>query len=202
VTIKSSALSEAGHDGSIQVLTTMSSMNGILPFPDSPTDERISELELDNFHVALVHFEASAFASGAIRAAKSGTSRFVILPLTWKELMVRLGTSARYPVHSNTRNVVKFGDVTINLASMEVYRSNRPLNLTAMEFKVLRHFVANPNRVISRNDLLDQVWGYQNYPSTRTVDNHILRLRQKLELDSANPVHFRTVYGTGYKFTP
>jgi DNA-binding response OmpR family regulator len=177
-------------------------MNGILPFPDFPTDERISELELDNFHVALVHFEASPFASGAIPPAKSGTSRFVILPLTWKELMLRLGTSARYPVHSNTRDVVKFGEVTINLVSMEVYRSNRPLNLTAMEFKVLRYFVENPNRVISRNDLLDQVWGYENYPCTRTVDNHILRLRQKLELDFTNPVHFRTVYGAGYKFTP
>jgi len=202
VTIKSSALSGAGHEGSIQELTTSISINGIPPFPDFPTDERISELELDNFHVALVPFEASASAGRAIRATKSGTSPLLILPLTWKQLMLRLGTSTRYPSHSNAGNVVRFGEVTINLASMEVYRSNRPLNLTAMEFKVLRHFVANPNRVISRNDLLDQVWGYKNYPSTRTVDNHILRLRQKLELDFANPVHFRTVHGTGYKFTP
>lgn len=71
-----------------------------------------------------------------------------------------------------------------------------------MEFKVLRFLMSNPNRAISRNELLDQVWGYENYPCTRTVDNHILRLRQKLEVDLANPVHFRTVHGVGYKFTP
>jgi DNA-binding response OmpR family regulator len=54
--------------------------------------------------------------------------------------------------------------------------------------------------VISRDELLSEVWGYQNYPSTRTVDNHILKIRQKLERDPANPVHFRTVHGVGYKF--
>jgi len=58
--------------------------------------------------------------------------------------------------------------------------------------------VQNPERVISRDELLNEVWGYQNYPSTRTVDNHILKLRQKLERDPANPVHFRTVHGVGY----
>jgi DNA-binding response OmpR family regulator len=60
----------------------------------------------------------------------------------------------------------------------------------------------NSERVITRDELLNVVWGYQNYPSTRTVDNHILKLRQKLEPDPANPVHFRTVHGVGYKFVP
>jgi len=85
---------------------------------------------------------------------------------------------------------------------MEVRRAEREVNLTAMEFKVLRFFVMNPNRVISRDQLLDEVWGYNNYPCTRTVDNHVLRLRQKLEFDPSRPVHFRTVRGIGYKFVP
>lgn len=85
---------------------------------------------------------------------------------------------------------------------MEARRSDRPVNLTAMEFKVLRFFVLNPDRVISRDELLNQVWGYDSYPCTRTVDNHVLRLRQKLEAEMASPVHFRTVHGLGYKFTP
>jgi DNA-binding response OmpR family regulator len=71
-----------------------------------------------------------------------------------------------------------------------------------MEFKVLRFFISNPNRVLSRNELLNEAWGYENYPSTRTVDNHILKLRQKLERDPARPVHFRTVHSVGYKFVP
>ena len=83
---------------------------------------------------------------------------------------------------------------------MEVRRSDLPVSLTAMEFKLLSFFVSNPNRVFSRDQLLNEVWGYDNYPCTRTVDNHVLKLRQKLEADPAHPVHFRTVHGTGYKF--
>jgi len=66
-----------------------------------------------------------------------------------------------------------------------------------MEFKVLKFFVSNPRRVISRDELLNEVWGYENYPCTRTVDNHVLKLRQKLELEPVHPVHFRTVRGMG-----
>ena len=73
---------------------------------------------------------------------------------------------------------------------------------TAQEFKVLKFMIQNSERVLSREELLNHVWGYRNYPSTRTVDNHILKLRQKLERDPANPVHFRTVHSAGYKFVP
>ena len=72
--------------------------------------------------------------------------------------------------------------------------------LTAQEFKTFQFLVQNADRVISRDELLNEVWGYQNYPSTRTVDNHILKLRQKLEKDPSSPIHFRTVHGMGYKF--
>ena len=84
---------------------------------------------------------------------------------------------------------------------MEVTREDRPVALTAQEFKILKFFAQNAERVVSRDELL-QLLGYQNYPSTRTIDNHVLKLRQKLEKDSANPVHFRTVHGAGYKFVP
>ena len=70
------------------------------------------------------------------------------------------------------------------------------------QFKVLKFMIQNSERVLSREELLNHVWGYKNYPSTRTVDNHILKLRQKLERDPANPIHFRTVHSAGYKFVP
>jgi DNA-binding response OmpR family regulator len=85
---------------------------------------------------------------------------------------------------------------------MEVARANRIVKLTAMEFKVLRFFLFNQHRVISREELLNEVWGYDNYPCTRTVDNHVLKLRQKLEPDPAHPIHFRTAHGMGYRFVP
>ncbi len=95
-----------------------------------------------------------------------------------------------------------FGDVKVSFSSMEASRKGEPVKLTRLEFKTLKYFAQNPGRVIARDELLNQVWGYKNYPCTRTVDNHILRLRQKLERDACRPFHFRTVHGVGYKFLP
>ena len=95
-----------------------------------------------------------------------------------------------------------FGDVTVNMDSMEAYRKGVPVVLTMMEFKTLKYLILNARRVISRDELLNEVWGYENYPCTRTVDNHILRLRQKLERDPSRPIHLRTVHRAGYKFQP
>jgi DNA-binding response OmpR family regulator len=80
--------------------------------------------------------------------------------------------------------------------------SGEVIPFTHQEFKTLRCFLSNPERVLSRDELLNLAWGYTNYPSTRTVDNHVVKLRQKLEDDPARPVHFRTVHGVGYKFVP
>jgi len=95
-----------------------------------------------------------------------------------------------------------FGDVVVNFSSAEVCRKGQPVVLTALEFKTLKYLIQNARRAISRDELLNHVWGYENYPYTRTVDNHILRLRQKLEQDPSRPIHFRTVHGSGYKFLP
>jgi len=102
----------------------------------------------------------------------------------------------------NTDSTFVFGDMIVNFSSVEVCRKGQPVVLTALEFKALKYFIQNARRAISRDELLNHVWGYENYPCTRTVDNHIMRLRQKLESDPSRPVHFRTVHGTGYKFLP
>ena len=99
-------------------------------------------------------------------------------------------------------STVEFGEVTVNFSTMETLRKGEPVVLTAKEFKTLKYLIQNARRVISRDELLNEVWGYENYPCTRTVDNHILRLRQKLERDPSRPVHLRTVHGAGYKFLP
>ena len=103
---------------------------------------------------------------------------------------------------TSAESVFSFGDVTVNFSSMEALRKGKPVVLTTKEFKTLRYFIQNARRVISRDELLNEVWGYENYPCTRTVDNQILRLRQKLERDPSRPVHFRTIHGAGYKFFP
>jgi DNA-binding response OmpR family regulator len=85
---------------------------------------------------------------------------------------------------------------------MTARRAGVPVVLTAHEFKLLKFFTQNVDRVLTREVLLNEVWGYNAYPTTRTVDNQILKLRQKLETDSANPQHLLTIYGAGYKFVP
>jgi DNA-binding response OmpR family regulator len=102
----------------------------------------------------------------------------------------------------NPQNESVFGDVRINFPEMTALRKGKPVEMTNMEFKTLKYLTQNPRRVISRDQLLNEVWGYENYPCTRTVDNHILRLRQKFEQNPSQPIHFLTVHGAGYKFLP
>ena len=93
-----------------------------------------------------------------------------------------------------------FGDVSVDFLKMEIYKSGVLVPLTAHEFKLLRFFLDNPGRAIAREELLNDVWGLNFHLTTRSVDNQILKLRQKLEPDPANPIYFRTVHGIGYKF--
>jgi DNA-binding response OmpR family regulator len=99
-------------------------------------------------------------------------------------------------------DVLFYGDVTISFSAMEVHRRGELVALTRKEFQTLAYFLRNARRVISRDELLNEVWGYESYPRTRTVDNHILRLRKKLESEPAVPKHLQTVHGMGYKFLP
>jgi len=162
--------------------------------------DRTRESELENYQIALVPIQTiNGRFDGA--STPSGKSQFFLLPFTWKELVTHVRRK-NHSISEGLDHLVQFSQVSVNFSSMEVHRSGQPVSLSALEFKVLRFFVSNPNRVISRDELLDQVWGFDNYPSTRTVDNLILKLRHKLEAELANPVHFRTVHGAGYKFIP
>jgi DNA-binding response OmpR family regulator len=92
--------------------------------------------------------------------------------------------------------------VIVDFSRTEITRAGEKIIVTPKEFKTLEFLTKNAERVISRDELLDKVWGYENYPNTRTVDNHMLKLRQKLEQDPSNPSHLLTVHGLGYKFVP
>ena len=102
----------------------------------------------------------------------------------------------------NPTDTFEFGGVKGCFSTMEIQRNGRPVILTRKEFKTLAYLIKNPRRVISRDELLNEVWGYENYPCTRTVDNHIWRLRKKLETEPTHPKHFHTVHSSGYKFQP
>jgi len=92
-----------------------------------------------------------------------------------------------------------FGDVYINFKSQEATKNKNPIEFSNIEYKLLKYFCQRENTVIQRSTLLDEVWGYDNFPNTRTVDNFILNLRKKIEDDPSHPVHLLTVHGAGYK---
>ncbi len=131
-----------------------------------------------------------------------GADDYVTKPFSPRELMARVQASIRRTQKTPSVSTYSFGDCELDFSRMSAQRAGVSVALTAHEFKLLRYFVDHPERVLSREELLNEVWGYNSYPTTRTVDNQILKLRQKLEPDAAEPRYLRTVHGAGYKFVP
>ena len=150
--------------------------------------------------VPIIVLSAASDVSDKVLLLELGADDYVTKPFSPRELLARVRAALRRTVKTNPGDKFSFDDIQVDCSKMEVVREGRTITLTAQEFKTLKFMLQNPERVITRDELLNEVWGYHNYPSTRTVDNHILKLRQKLERDPANPVHFRTVHGVGYKF--
>jgi DNA-binding response OmpR family regulator len=158
-------------------------------------------VETNNYQVALIPIRNLMNHSGSNTPILAKMNSVFVLPLTWKDLVTRLRAEVGRSKSNQTNDVV-FGTICVNFSSMEVRRSKKNVRFTALEFKLLRYFILNPSKVISRDELLNEVWGFDNYPCTRTVDSHVWRLRKKLEADPSRPVHFHTVHAIGYKFTP
>jgi len=148
----------------------------------------------------IVVLSAASDVSDKVLLLELGADDYVTKPFSPRELLARVRAALRHTARTPDVQVVSFDSISVDFKKMEVKRDGKPVVLTAQEFKTFQFLVQNADRVISRDELLNEVWGYQNYPSTRTVDNHILKLRQKLEKDPSSPVHFRTVHGMGYKF--
>jgi two-component system alkaline phosphatase synthesis response regulator PhoP len=130
-----------------------------------------------------------------------GADDYVTKPFSIRELMARVkAVLRRRAAHAAIKEIYQFSDVEVNTRSHEVRRAGEPVELSAKEFALLAYFIAHPAETLSRDRLLEAVWGYEHYPSTRTVDTHIVHLRQKLEKNPEDPRIILTIHGTGYKF--
>lgn len=189
-----------------------------LKLPGMSGKDLCREFKTISASVPIVVLSADTEVEDKVLMLELGADDYVTKPFSPKELLARVRRAMRRTketahspapvasapafVETNKHDVYAFGDVTVNFTSMEAVRAGEAVTLTTQEFKLLKFFSRFPGRVLSRDELLNQVWGYENYPTTRTVDNHVLRLRQKLEADPANPHHFQTIHGAGYKFIP
>jgi DNA-binding response OmpR family regulator len=181
-----------------------------LKLPGLSGKELCRSLKAEMPSVPIVVLSANADVDDKVVLLELGADDYVTKPFSPKELLARVRRAMRRNIKkqqaagnadaATPRDLLIFGDVEIDFTSMEAKRAGNPVSMTAQEFKLLRFLSRSTDRVISREELLNEVWGYQNYPSTRTVDNHILRLRQKLEPDPAHPRFFVTVHSAGYKF--
>jgi two-component system alkaline phosphatase synthesis response regulator PhoP len=161
------------------------------------------DLRQKNVSTPILMLTAKGETIDKVLGLKLGADDYLTKPFEVMELLARIEALLRRSknqIKNSTAQKFNFGSIQIDFKRAEVRKGNLPVELSAMEFKVLQYFIENRGKVIARDELLDEVWGYDAMPTTRTVDVHIAWLRQKLEDNPRYPTHIQTVHGFGYKF--
>jgi DNA-binding response OmpR family regulator len=173
-----------------------------LQFPGSPGCDLCRELMQAVPAVPFVVLSASPSIADKVLFLEMGADDYIAVPFSPKELVARLHALRKRTFQFTPESFSIFGEVMVDFTKVEVVRGHVQIPLAMKEFRTLEFMIKNARRVSSRDELLNEVWGYENYPCTRTVDNHILKFRKKLENDPSNPAHLVTIHGMGYKFMP
>jgi len=159
------------------------------------------ELRARGMKTPLIVLSAASAEVDKVRLFEIGADDYMVKPFGARELMARIRAVLRRTNPEETR-VLEFGRVQVDLTRRTVTRCGQDVKLTRAEYNLLTYFLQNPDRALSRDTILNSVWGYDFFPQTRTVDAHVVRLRQKLEDQPAHPRYFLTVHGVGYRFLP
>jgi DNA-binding response OmpR family regulator len=159
------------------------------------------QLKLKRPSVPIIMLTARGQEVDKVVGLELGADDYVTKPFSIRELLARVkAVLRRAKTLPKEQERYTFGDVEVNFRSCQVSRAGKQLEFSAKEFELLKYFLGHPGETLSRDRLLEDVWGYDRFPTTRTVDAHIVRLRQKLEPKADEPRFILTVHGTGYKF--
>jgi len=170
--------------------------------PEMDGLEVCREIRQKNIGIPILMLTAKGEEIDKVVGLEIGADDYITKPFSVRELLARIKAHLRR-AERNEKEVPKvysFGDVEIDFAHFKARRKGKELDLTSIEMEILKYLIAHRGEVVTRDNLLDKIWGYDSYPTTRTIDNHILKLRKKIEEDPAHPQYILSVYGGGYRF--
>jgi len=160
------------------------------------------ELRQKHVTIPIIMLTAKGEEIDKVVGLEIGADDYMTKPFSIRELLARIKAHLRREKREakTVPEVYCFGDVEIDFTHFKVKHKNKQLDLTSLEVEILKYFIAHQGEVITRENLLDKIWGYEKYPTTRTIDNHILKLRKKIETDPSHPKYILSIYGEGYRF--
>ena len=166
--------------------------------------EVAKRLRDEGFATPILLLTARGEEDDRVLGLELGADDYVTKPFSLRELLARVRSMLRRtrPVPAKRSQLFEFGDVCVDFKRQAVKKAGRPVELSAREYRILAYFIDHAGEMLSREQLLREIWGYDAFPTTRTVDNHILRLRKKLEDEPESPRHILTQRGAGYVFEP
>jgi DNA-binding response OmpR family regulator len=170
-----------------------------LRLPSMSGIEVCRQLRIARIQTPIIVLSALADELDKVLLLEIGADDYVVKPFGSRELIARVRAMLRRSA-ADFQKIVRFSDVEIDFERRIITRAGREIKLTPAEYNLLLFFLQNPDRVLTRDVILNSVWGYESYPNTRTVDAHVVRLRQKLEPQAGSPCHFLTIHGVGYRF--
>jgi DNA-binding response OmpR family regulator len=169
--------------------------------PGLSGEEVCRQIRANGMNTPLIVLSALCGEMDKVQLLELGADDYVVKPFGARELLARIRAVLRRATPADTK-VMGFADVEVDLTRRAVSKRGEEIKMTRAEYNLLTFFLQNPDRALTREMILNSVWGYDSFPNTRTVDAHVVRLRQKLEPDSTIPRHFLTVHGVGYRFLP
>lgn len=203
--VEATSRGDIGLERAVEMMPDLIVLDIMLPDMDGfEVCRRLKSSKEGLAEVPVIILSARGAELDRVRGLELGADDYVTKPFSLMELLARVTAVLRRSGNSQSTvpELMRFGDVEILFASQTATKAGAAIDLPSRGYAILRVLAARPGEVVSREELMNEAWGYDKYPNTRTVDNHFVKLRKALEDEADSPVYLRTVHGAGYRFVP